>query len=84
VTCLKNSKNILTRAIAFLSSRSGDRAEIINVLNNSPTNNDSFDEQNIEPEAIYGIKSTNAPLTNIPYSRWVLSLNPTYAISDRT
>jgi hypothetical protein len=33
----------------------GDRTDI-----------DSFDEQNIEPEAIYGIKSTNIPLTNIP------------------
>jgi pilus assembly protein FimV len=33
----------------------GDRTDI-----------DSFDEQNIEPEAIYQIKSTNIPLTNIP------------------
>jgi hypothetical protein len=54
------------------------------VLNNSPTSNDSFDGQNLEPEAIYQIKSTNIPLTNIPYSRWVSSLNPTYEIGDRT
>jgi hypothetical protein len=54
------------------------------VLNNSPTSNDSFAGQNIEPEAIYKIKSTNIPLSNIPCSRWVSSLNPTYAISDRT
>jgi hypothetical protein len=59
-------------------------SEIINVLNNSPTDIDSFDEQNIEPEAIYGIKSTNIPLTNIPDSHWVSSLNLTYAIGDRT
>jgi hypothetical protein len=57
--------------------------EIINALNNSATNIDSFDEQNIESEAIYGIKSTNIPLTNIPDSLWVSSLNPTYAIGDR-
>jgi hypothetical protein len=58
--------------------------QIINVLNNSPTDIDSFDEQNIEPEGIYGIKSTNIPLTNIPDSLWVSSLNPTYTIGDRT
>jgi hypothetical protein len=50
--------------------------EIINALNNSPTSNDSFGGQIIEPEAIYGINSTNAPLTDIPDSRWVSSLNP--------
>jgi hypothetical protein len=56
-------------------------------LSTQPTrsaNIDSFDEQNIESEAIYGIKSTNAPLTNIPDILWVSSLNPTYAIGDRT
>jgi hypothetical protein len=58
--------------------------EIINELNNSATDIDSFDEQNIEPEAIYQIKSTNIPLTNIPDSLWVSPLNPTYAIGDRT
>jgi hypothetical protein len=60
------------------------KPEIINEINNSSTNSDSFGGQIIKPEAIYGIKSTNAPLTNIPYSLWVSSLNPTYAIGDRT
>jgi hypothetical protein len=81
-----------TSEISFSSSISPEQffsvhnstPEIINALNNSATDIDGFDEQNIEPEAIYGIKSTNAPLTNTPYSRWVSSLNPTYAIGDRT
>jgi hypothetical protein len=81
-----------TRKISFPSSIPSEQffsshnstPEIINALNNSPTNSDSFGEQNIEPEAIYGINSTNAPLTNIPDSRWVSSLNPTYKIGDRT
>jgi hypothetical protein len=59
-------------------------SEIIDEINNSSTNSDSFGGQIIKPEAIYEIKSTNAPLTNIPYSRWVSSLNLTYAIGDRT
>jgi hypothetical protein len=68
----------------FKSHFHNSTPEIINALNNSPTSNDSFGGQIIEPEAIYGINSTNAPLTDIPDSRWVSSLNPTYAIGDRT
>jgi hypothetical protein len=76
LTSVRNSK---IDEIAFPSSISSEKfpstdswlfghnstPQIINALNNSATNIDSFDEQNIEPEAIYGIKSTNIPLTNI-------------------